>query len=83
MKRLMPAVSFLLLSYAPGPCAPLASGLSPQPGAEIPAATSITILFDNNQFDPRLKTVWGFSCLLRGLEKTIIFDTGGDGSILL
>jgi 7,8-dihydropterin-6-yl-methyl-4-(beta-D-ribofuranosyl)aminobenzene 5'-phosphate synthase len=41
------------------------------------------ILYDNNRFDPRLKTAWGFSCLVQGLEKTILFDTGGDGDTLL
>jgi 7,8-dihydropterin-6-yl-methyl-4-(beta-D-ribofuranosyl)aminobenzene 5'-phosphate synthase len=43
----------------------------------------ITIVYDNNEFDHRLDTAWGFSCLVEGLEKTILFDTGGDGSILL
>lgn len=43
----------------------------------------MTILYDNNRFDPRLKTGWGFSCLVRTMEKTILFDTGGDGRILL
>ena len=43
---------------------------------------SITVCFDNNPYDERLKTSWGFSCLIRGTEKTILFDTGGDGSIL-
>jgi 7,8-dihydropterin-6-yl-methyl-4-(beta-D-ribofuranosyl)aminobenzene 5'-phosphate synthase len=43
----------------------------------------LTILYDNIRFDPRLKTAWGFSCLVRGLEKTILFDTGGDGFTLL
>jgi 7,8-dihydropterin-6-yl-methyl-4-(beta-D-ribofuranosyl)aminobenzene 5'-phosphate synthase len=43
----------------------------------------LTILYDNNRFDPRLKTAWGFSCIVQGLEKTVLFDTGGDGSILL
>jgi len=41
------------------------------------------ILYDNNRFDPRLKTGWGFSYLVRIMEKTILFDTGGDGRILL
>jgi 7,8-dihydropterin-6-yl-methyl-4-(beta-D-ribofuranosyl)aminobenzene 5'-phosphate synthase len=41
------------------------------------------ILYDNNRFDTRLKTAWGFSCLVQGLEKTILFDTGGDGDTLL
>jgi 7,8-dihydropterin-6-yl-methyl-4-(beta-D-ribofuranosyl)aminobenzene 5'-phosphate synthase len=44
---------------------------------------TITVVFDNNEFDRRLATAWGFSCLVEGLEKTILFDTGGDGSMLL
>ena len=42
-----------------------------------------TILYDNNPHDASLKTGWGFSCLIEGREKTILFDTGGDGSLLL
>ncbi len=44
---------------------------------------TITILYDNNEYDHRLETAWGFSCLVEGLEKTILFDTGGDSAILL
>jgi 7,8-dihydropterin-6-yl-methyl-4-(beta-D-ribofuranosyl)aminobenzene 5'-phosphate synthase len=44
---------------------------------------SITITYDNYPFKPGLKTSWGFSCLIRGLEETILFDTGGDGTVLL
>lgn len=44
---------------------------------------TITILYDNNKYDERLETAWGFSCLVEGLEKTILFDTGGKSSILL
>lgn len=43
----------------------------------------ITVIYDNNPYDDRLETAWGFSCLIRGTEKTILFDTGGDGSRLL
>jgi len=43
----------------------------------------MTILYDNNPFDPRLKTAWGFSFLIQGLEKTLLFDTGGDPYTLL
>lgn len=43
----------------------------------------MVILYDNNRFDPNLKLAWGFSCLIRGAEKTILFDTGGDGPTLL
>jgi 7,8-dihydropterin-6-yl-methyl-4-(beta-D-ribofuranosyl)aminobenzene 5'-phosphate synthase len=43
----------------------------------------LTILYDNNPYDYRLKSSWGFSCLIELEEKTILFDTGGDGEILL
>jgi len=44
---------------------------------------NITVSYDNNPYRKRLTTAWGFSCVIRGTEKTILFDTGGDGSILL
>jgi 7,8-dihydropterin-6-yl-methyl-4-(beta-D-ribofuranosyl)aminobenzene 5'-phosphate synthase len=44
---------------------------------------TMTILYDNNPYDHRLKTAWGFSCLIKFEGKTILFDTGGDGRILL
>ncbi len=43
---------------------------------------TITILFDNYVFSKGLKSGWGFSCIIKGVEKTILFDTGGDGDIL-
>jgi len=43
----------------------------------------LTILYDNNPYDYRLKSSWGFSCLIELEEKTVLFDTGGDGEILL
>ena len=56
------------------------------PAADQPAAEqtiTLTVLFDNYTHDERLRTGWGFSCLIRGLEKTILFDTGGNGAVLL
>jgi 7,8-dihydropterin-6-yl-methyl-4-(beta-D-ribofuranosyl)aminobenzene 5'-phosphate synthase len=44
---------------------------------------SITVIYDNNSYKAGLKTGWGFSCLVRGNEKVVLFDTGGDGSKLL
>lgn len=44
---------------------------------------TITVTYDNNPYKEGLQTAWGFSCLITGLEKNILFDTGGDGSILL
>jgi 7,8-dihydropterin-6-yl-methyl-4-(beta-D-ribofuranosyl)aminobenzene 5'-phosphate synthase len=43
----------------------------------------ITVVFDNNPYKKGLETGWGFSCLIKGMEKTVLFDTGADGSILL
>jgi 7,8-dihydropterin-6-yl-methyl-4-(beta-D-ribofuranosyl)aminobenzene 5'-phosphate synthase len=44
---------------------------------------SLTILYDNNPYHKLLDTGWGFSCLIKGTEKTILFDTGGSGPVLL
>jgi len=43
----------------------------------------ITIVYDNNPGRSDLTPAWGFACVVQGLEKTILFDTGGDGRILL
>ena len=43
----------------------------------------MTIVYDNNEHDPKLRTAWGFACVIQGFEKTILFDTGGRGSLLL
>jgi 7,8-dihydropterin-6-yl-methyl-4-(beta-D-ribofuranosyl)aminobenzene 5'-phosphate synthase len=56
-----------------------AKGPSPEPVEGL----TITIIYDNNPYDERLETAWGFSCLVEGLEKTILFDTGGDSAMLL
>jgi len=42
-----------------------------------------TILFDNTVFQEGLKSDWGFSCLVEAHNRTILFDTGSNGSILL
>lgn len=44
---------------------------------------TVTIVYDNNDYDPRLKTAWGFACLLEFGDHTVLFDTGGDGPTLL
>jgi len=43
----------------------------------------LTIVYDNNPYNEELETRWGFSCVVEGSEKTIIFDVGGEGSVLL
>ena len=44
---------------------------------------NITIVCDNNPYKEGLETGWGFSCLVTGREKTILFDTGPGGSLLV
>ena len=41
------------------------------------------IVFNNVPYKAGLATGWGFSCLIEGLSKTVLFDTGGDGKLLL
>jgi len=44
---------------------------------------TIVVTYDNNPYKEGLGTAWGFSCVITGMEKTILFDTGGDGRMLL
>jgi 7,8-dihydropterin-6-yl-methyl-4-(beta-D-ribofuranosyl)aminobenzene 5'-phosphate synthase len=48
----------------------------------VPALT-LTVIYNNMILDNRLRTGWGFSCLVEGTERTVLFDTGGDARILL
>ena len=43
----------------------------------------MAIVYDSNAFGENLKADWGFSCFIKGLEKSILFDTGKNGKILL
>ena len=44
---------------------------------------SVTILYDNYVSAEGLRSDWGFSCILQGTDKTILFDTGTNGELLL
>ncbi|MEA1890244.1 MAG: MBL fold metallo-hydrolase [Pseudomonadota bacterium] len=41
------------------------------------------VVFNNVPYKAGLETGWGFSCLIEGLDKTFLFDTGGNGDIFL
>ena len=43
----------------------------------------LTSVFNNVPSGDGLKTGWGFACLIEGMEKTVLFDTGADGHRLL
>ena len=70
MKTLM--ISFILL-------AAVVNLAATKPGSNL----KLTILYDNYRFDEAFKNSWGFSCLIEGLDKTILFDCGGpDGNLM-
>jgi 7,8-dihydropterin-6-yl-methyl-4-(beta-D-ribofuranosyl)aminobenzene 5'-phosphate synthase len=48
-----------------------------------PDTITLTVLYDNNRYEEALETGWGFSCLIKRTSGTVLFDTGGDGAILL
>ena len=54
-------------------------GQSPAPPVEL----RITVVFNNVPHRPGLTSGWGFSALIEGADKTLLFDTGGDGAVLL
>jgi 7,8-dihydropterin-6-yl-methyl-4-(beta-D-ribofuranosyl)aminobenzene 5'-phosphate synthase len=70
-------------SSPPSSPLPPADTSLPKPAAEAEVELKLTIVYDNNEYDPRLETKWGFSCLVEGFEKAILFDTGGDSGTLL
>jgi len=43
---------------------------------------NITVICDNNPYKGGLETGWGFSCLVTGMEKGILFDTGPGQALL-
>jgi 7,8-dihydropterin-6-yl-methyl-4-(beta-D-ribofuranosyl)aminobenzene 5'-phosphate synthase len=44
---------------------------------------SIIVVYDNYLFDTNLTTSWGFGCVIKTGNANILFDTGGNSSILL
>lgn len=48
-----------------------------------PNGIEIHVIVDNNPYKEGLDTEWGFSCLVRGTSKTILFDTGHSDVTLL
>jgi len=47
------------------------------------AAVKFTVLYDNYVHREGTKADWGFSCLIEGTEKTILFDTGTKPEVLM
>ncbi|HIE17317.1 MAG TPA: MBL fold metallo-hydrolase [Dehalococcoidia bacterium] len=75
------AIGFLLLACVPQRSKPGPGLPVEQKGAE--GRVILTILYDNNRYDRRLTAAWGFACLVNLRHKVVLFDTGGDGAVLL
>ncbi|HSQ75695.1 MAG TPA: MBL fold metallo-hydrolase, partial [Bacteroidota bacterium] len=44
---------------------------------------SLTVVYDNNPLVAGLQTAWGFACVVDVGGSRLLFDTGGDGQMLL
>ena len=44
---------------------------------------TITTVFDNYPYREGLKSLWGFACYIEMPQRTILFDTGSNGRVLL
>lgn len=44
---------------------------------------TVTIVYDNNTYDERLKSAWGFAALVEYRGHMLLFDTGGDEPTLM
>ena len=71
------------VTVSPSPAVPSPTPLPEPTPTEALGGVTITILYDNNPYNERLKTAWGFSCLVERGDLTLLFDTGGDASTLL
>jgi 7,8-dihydropterin-6-yl-methyl-4-(beta-D-ribofuranosyl)aminobenzene 5'-phosphate synthase len=69
------------------PASPITVTKMPDEGTDFPRLgtpkLTITIVYDNLPYDQRLSTAWGFSALVEYGDHTLLFDTGGDGQLLM
>jgi len=63
-------------------CTAIAQAKKPVPKS-VERKISIISICDNYQVNSNLTTGWGFGCVIRTPTKNILFDTGGNSSILL
>lgn len=44
---------------------------------------ALTVVYDNVSHDSTLTPAWGFGCVIQNKKDTVLFDTGGNGTVLL
>jgi len=49
----------------------------------VPTNVTLLVVYDNYEYDQELSTGFGFSCVIKTEDKTILFDTDSDGETLL
>jgi 7,8-dihydropterin-6-yl-methyl-4-(beta-D-ribofuranosyl)aminobenzene 5'-phosphate synthase len=93
--KCLPVIGAWVFLNACGPVSPTVFGESsalvstprPDPEAlhmtEESSVLEITIVYDNNPYDRRLTTAWGFAAWIEYRGSALLFDTGGDGRVLL
>ena len=60
-----------------------ASTVVDRPKSQQQGVLQLHVIFNNVPHRSDLRTAWGFACLIEGLDRTLLFDTGGNGDILL
>ena len=71
-------------TLSPTPTTAPSSTPTPEPTpTETAGRMKMTVVYDNNAYDPRLRTAWGFACLVERGDLILLFDTGGDAATLL
>ena len=90
--RPQPATTQVMASVTAAPTRTTSAPVPTRIATHTPAVTpmprtsnsvTLTIIYDNLPFDARLKTAWGFACLIETGQMTVLFDTGGDGPTLM
>jgi len=61
--------------------APFAPALLARLGAAGVPSPTLTVLYDNYPFADGCATGWGFSALIEGVGRTILFDAGADAAV--
>ena len=81
-KSLVMLMTALIVTLGPN-CKCFSAGEYQQPVAVDIEKIRITVIYDNNPGMMGLEADWGFSCIIWGLDRTILFDTGQQPSILM
>jgi len=81
LRQILQCLGFIAASLAVILLLPCQEAPAQSPSQDTPIR--ITVLFDNYSMREDLPGCWGFSCIVEGFQKTILFDTGSDGRTLL